>query len=72
MTVEELASLRALCLQAEEARADLDNDFPVGAIARGKWQEARRAMADACPRLLDHIEELERRADSDFFDAKRD
>lgn len=49
-----LASLRALCQQAETARADLDNDFPVGAVARSKWQEARRAMADACPDLLDH------------------
>lgn len=55
---DELAALRALCEQAEAARADLDNDFPVGAVARGKWQEARRGMAEACPRLLDHIASL--------------
>lgn len=54
----DLTRLRALCQQAETARADLDNDFPVGAVARGKWQDARRAMADACPRLLDHIDDL--------------
>lgn len=53
-----LATLRQLHQQAQDARADLDNDFPVGAVARGKWQDARRAMADACPRLLDHIDDL--------------
>lgn len=58
MTEEELQTLRGLYQQAQEARADLDNDFPVGAVARGKWQDARRAMADACPRLLDHIAAL--------------
>ena len=58
MTVEELAKLRAFCLQADEARADLDNDYPVGAVARGKWQEARRAMGEACPSLLEHIRAL--------------
>ena len=70
MTEQELAALEALCAQAETARADLDNDFPVGAVARGKWQDARRAMADACPRLLDHISDL-REAMSGFL-ARRD
>lgn len=64
-----LASLRQLCQQAEDARADLNNDFPVGAVARGKWQDARRAMADACPALLDHIDAL--RAALDSFMARR-
>lgn len=64
-----LASLRALCQQAETARADLDTDFPVGATARFKWQEARRAMADACPDLLDHIDDL--RAALEAFMARR-
>ena len=31
MTKDELTALRQLCAQAQEARADLDNDFPVGA-----------------------------------------
>ena len=42
MTKDELTALRQLCAQAQEARADLDNDFPVGAVARGKWQDAHR------------------------------
>lgn len=57
MTTEELETVAKFCAQAEAARADLDNDFPVGAVARGKWQEARRAMADAAPALLAHIRE---------------
>lgn len=52
MTEEELTDLRDRVLRVKELRADLDTDFPVGAVARGKWQEDRRAMADACPRLL--------------------
>lgn len=58
MTEEDLTALRDRVLRAEELRADLDNDFPVGAVARGKWQEDRRAMADACPGLLAHIDAL--------------
>ena len=69
MTEDELTALRQLHTQAQEARADLDNDFPVGAVARGKWQDARRAMADACPRLLDHIAAL--REALDGFMARR-
>lgn len=69
MTEEEIAKLEAMCAQAAEARADLDNDFPVGAVARGKWQDARRAMADACPALLEHITDL--RAVLEGFMARR-
>lgn len=58
MTEEELARLKALYLQAEEARADLDTDFPVGAVARGKMQDWRRAIASAGPDLLDHVASL--------------
>jgi len=58
MTEAELAALEAMCALAVEARADLDNDFPVGAVARGKWQDARRAMADAAPSLLAHVRDL--------------
>ena len=69
MTKDELTALRQLCAQAQEARADLDNDFPVGAVARGKWQDARRAMADACPRLLAHIEDCHEAVD-DFCEIR--
>ena len=58
MTEDELTDLRDRVLREKELRADLDTDFPVGAVARGKWQEDRRAMADACPRLLAHIDAL--------------
>ena len=52
MTKDELTALRQLCAQAQEARADLDNDFPVGAVARGKWQDARRANSSRLSRAL--------------------
>jgi len=55
----DLEALKALHADAEAARADLDNDFPVGAVARGKWQDARRAMADAAPALIARVEELD-------------
>lgn len=58
MTSDELDALAKFCAQAEEARSDLDTDFPVGAVARGKYHEARRAMANACPDLIAHVEAL--------------
>jgi len=64
-----LSYLRGLCQDAKDARADLDNDFPVGAAARRKWIDARSAMADACPELLDHIDGL--RAAIEGFMARR-
>lgn len=69
MTEEELTPLRDMVLRAKELYADLDNDFPVGAVARGKWQADRRAMADATPRLLAHIDAL--RIALDGFMARR-
>lgn len=60
LSAEALADLAKFCAQADAARAELDNDFPVGAAARGKWHEARRAMVDAVPSLLEHIAALTR------------
>lgn len=52
LSTEELAQLSLHWMDAEAARPDLDADFPVGAVARSRWQSARRALVDAAPRML--------------------
>lgn len=57
LTDDALARLAQFCVQADIARADLDNDFPVGGEARTKFREARSAMADAVPSLIASLKE---------------
>lgn len=45
--------------RAAEARAHLNEDFPVGAKHRATWRDARTELADSVPALLDYIADLQ-------------
>jgi len=45
--------------RAGEARAHLNEDYPVGATHRVTWRVCRTELADAVPALLDYIADLQ-------------